>query len=89
MIYTRSRYQSAPVVYMLDGRSGVTHPAVMRPYAPPTPATTVTRWDYGTRIDIYGSALFADPELWWRVMDGNPEILDPASMVPGTPLRLP
>lgn len=89
MIFIGSRYQPARVSYMLDGRTGSTRPTVLRGRVATTPSNEVTRWDYGARIDIYGSALFNDPEQWWRVMDANPEILDPASMQPGTPLRIP
>jgi len=88
MIFIGSRYQQSPVSFMLDGRTGRTNPTVMRATRV-TDASRVTRWDYGARIDIYGSALYDDPEQWWRVMDCNPDILDPASMLPGTPLRLP
>ena len=89
MIYIGSRYQQSPVTYMLDGRTGRTHPTVLRTQPAASPAGDITRWDYGARIDVYGSALYSDPEQWWRVMDVNPEILDPASMDPGTPLRIP
>jgi hypothetical protein len=27
--------------------------------------------------------------LWWQIMDINPEIVDPFSIEPGTPIRIP
>jgi prophage DNA circulation protein len=33
--------------------------------------------------------LLGDAELWWRILDFNPEINDPVNIVGGTVLRIP
>lgn len=89
MIHLGSRYQNVPVVYMLDGRTGGTRPTVMRGNADITGSSTMSSfWTDSSRLDVVGSHLYDDPEQWWRVMDLNPEILDPLSLVAGTLLRV-
>lgn len=89
MIHIGSRYQNVPVVYMLDGRTGGTRPTVLRSNADITDSSTVSAfWVESSRLDTVGSSLFDEPEQWWRVMDLNPEILDPLSLTAGTLLRL-
>lgn len=90
MIYIGSRYQTTPVFYMLDGRTGRTRPTILRDNADVAPTSSrVTKWEDGMRLDIVASSIYNDPEKWWRVMDQNPDILDPMSFVAGTTLRVP
>jgi hypothetical protein len=90
VIYIGSRYQYVPVRYMLDGRSGLTRPTVIRSNEDvKATTTTVTHWEYGVRLDIVGSAVYNDPEKWWQIMDQNPDVLDPMSFEPGASLRIP
>jgi nucleoid-associated protein YgaU len=43
----------------------------------------------GDRIDVLASVIYGKPELWHKIMDVNPEVLDPFSIAPGTVLRIP
>lgn len=89
MIHIGSRYQNSPVVYMLDGRTGGTRPTVLRDNTDIEGTSTVSAfWADSSRLDTVGSSLFDEPEQWWRVMDLNPEILDPLSLTAGTLLRI-
>lgn len=90
MIYIGSRYQSTPVQYVLDGRTGRTRPTIIRGNSDVAATSTrVTKWEDGMRLDIVASSVFNDSEKWWRIMDQNPDILDPMSFVAGTTLRVP
>lgn len=90
MIYIGSRYQTAQVTYMLDGRTGRTRPTVIRGNSEvASTSTRVTKWEHGMRLDIVASSVYDDPEKWWLVMDQNPDVLDPMSFTAGATLRVP
>lgn len=90
MIYIGSRYQDAPVYYMLDGRTGKTHASVIRSIDRDTAnGSRVFRWVDGIRVDAIGERVYGTPDKWWILMDANPEIIDPMSIEPGTSVRLP
>lgn len=41
------------------------------------------------RVEELASTYLGSPDLWWRIMDVNPDILNPFNIVPGTQLRIP
>lgn len=43
----------------------------------------------GDRVDVLASVIYGKPELWHKIMDVNPEILEPFSIAPGTVIRIP
>lgn len=43
----------------------------------------------GDRLDVLASVIYGKPELWHKIMDVNPEILEPFSITPGTVIRIP
>lgn len=92
MIYIGSRYERAEVFYTIDGRSGMTRPTVMlspRPAFRSVQPKKAVRWQDGARLDRVSAKLVGSPELWWVLMDGNPDILDPLSIVTGSTVVLP
>lgn len=90
MIYLGSRYQNASVFYMLDGRTGRTNATVMR-QRPSTGRVSrgVMRWQSGMRLDALAATSYGNPEQWWQIVDENPDVLDPRSLVPGMVIRTP
>lgn len=89
MIYLGSRYEDADITYVLDGRIGSTRATAFRA---PVQAETEVRywyWRQEDRIDILATQYYGEPDLWWRIMDANPEILDPLSIPIGTKIRIP
>jgi hypothetical protein len=46
-------------------------------------------WRSGDRIDRVANWALGDPQLAWRILDVNPEILNAHSITPGTRIRLP
>jgi hypothetical protein len=75
----------------MDPRDGTAHRFVMRSFPINTrkEAYTVYTWVEGDRLDIVGSKYFADPTQYWRILDANPDILDPMGISPGQQIRIP
>jgi hypothetical protein len=89
MINLGSRYQSEPVLPLLDGRSNRVRPTVMRsndnvgatsPY--------LTQWTSSSRLDRMSAGITNGPTNWWLIMDQNTDIIDPMSIVAGTQVRV-
>ena len=40
------------------------------------------------RIDNVATRFYGEPNLWWVILDMNPEILNPQNIPPGTQLRI-
>jgi nucleoid-associated protein YgaU len=43
----------------------------------------------GDRVDTLASQYLGDSRAWYRIMDINPEVLDPFSLKPGDYIRIP
>jgi nucleoid-associated protein YgaU len=89
MIYSDSRYIDGdlPVVYREYTKSHEqavyrTWPSYVVDYS----LYTVNEID---RIQGIANQFLGDPELWWRIMDVNPEILNPFQIPAGTTIRIP
>lgn len=89
MIYIGSRYQSEPVTYLLDGRSGRTHATVFRGQYYTDESIRTARWKAGLRMDVVSDNLLNDPTKWWTIMDYNADTIDPMSFVTGQAINLP
>ena len=89
MIYLDSRYADGPLFKAADSRTGTFIQSVFREW----PAYEVKyHWYVVTEIDrIENIAVqtLGNPELWWQIMDINPEILNPFEIPAGTELRIP
>jgi hypothetical protein len=89
MITANSRYAGSTVVpgSDLDGND-----IMVILFTPPTDTTfqytyhQVTGADY---VDVLAFQNYGDPSLWWVIANANPEIVNWASLVPGTLLRIP
>jgi hypothetical protein len=46
-------------------------------------------WVEKDRIDILAEEFLGSPDLWWVIMDFNPELIDPFDIAVGTVLRIP
>jgi prophage DNA circulation protein len=90
MIFIGSRYETEQVQYLLDARTETTRPSVLRSPQIDTPeSTSFTEWNTAYRLDQVADRLYQDAERWWRIMDRNPEILNPWSVSSGTRVSLP
>jgi len=46
-------------------------------------------WKQGDRLDNLANKYLGNSQFWWKIMDINPEIVDPFNMEPGTLIRIP
>lgn len=89
MISLQSRYADTDVVYVLDPKSQTTRPTLLRDYQEDPVTFRVHRWSEGDRWDFLAQEYLDAPTEWWRILDANPEILDPTSMKPGALVYIP
>jgi hypothetical protein len=89
MIYSDSRYATGTIFTARDSRNGLNRTTVYRQF--PTEQITFYQytWVEGDRIDFVASELLGGSQFWWRIMDFNPEIIDPFEIPIGTTVRIP
>jgi hypothetical protein len=89
MIYSDSRYANGAILKVQDARNEVYRLAVYRKFPTARANFYTYTWVEGDRIDRVAFDLLGSPTFWWKIMDFNPEILDPFSIPIGTSLRIP
>ena len=89
MILVGSRYQTVPVFYMLDGRSGKTQATVLRDNQYTAPSYNSASWPDGARLDFVAYRTTNGSGYWWKIMDQNADIIDPMSLDYGMIITLP
>jgi hypothetical protein len=89
MIYADSRYAQGLITKVQDPRNGAYRLAVYRKFPKARAQFYWYTWVQGDRIDIVASELLGSSVFWWKIMDFNPEIIDPFSIPVGTTLRIP
>jgi hypothetical protein len=89
MIYTDSRYATGKVIKVQDARNGIYRLAVYRTFPTSRAKFYTYTWVDGDRIDQVAFNLLGSSAFWWKIMDFNPEIIDPFSIPAGTILRIP
>ena len=88
-IYLDSRYADGPLFKARDARTSNHIATVLREwpsYSLPFYLYKVNEID---RIENIAVKFLGNGELWWKIMDINPEILNPFDIPPGTELRIP
>ena len=89
MIYSDSRYAKGFISKVEDPRNGIYRLAVYRKFPKARAQFYWYTWVQGDRIDQVAATLLGSPSFWWKIMDFNPEILDPFSIPIGVSLRIP
>jgi prophage DNA circulation protein len=89
MIYSDSRYADGDVFKSYDSRYQNYNYTVFRVFPEDSSNFYYYTWTLSDRIDLIAHRLLGDPELWWRIMDFNPEISNPFYIEAGTRLRIP
>lgn len=89
MIYSDSRYANGDINKVQDPRNSVYRLAVYRKFPKSRADFYFYTWVEGDRIDRVATDLLGSPSFWWKIMDFNPEIIDPFSIPIGTTLRIP
>lgn len=87
-VFLNSRYANGPLAQVRAGETYTT--TVFRRFPGVQYVVYIDyTWKDGDQIDSFAHALFGDSSLWWKIMDANPEVLDPFNIAPGTILRVP
>ena len=89
MIYLDSRYADGTVFKSFDARNASYQLTVFRNFPTYQTRFFMYEWVETDRIDDVASHFLGKPDLWWQIMDINPEVLDPMNIVPGTHIRIP
>lgn len=89
MIFRNSRYQNALIDYFALNTNEDVHPVLF--YQIPDIGTInyfEYEWIDGDRLDSVALAFYGSSDLWWIILDNNPQIKDPNNIPPGTVLRI-
>jgi hypothetical protein len=89
MIYTDSRYANGDIFRAYNAKSESYEVTVFRNF--PTESTDyfLYVWKEGDRVDLVSKGFLGTAALWWRIMDYNPELLNPHTIPVGTTVRIP
>jgi nucleoid-associated protein YgaU len=89
MIYADSRYADGYLQKSFDARNGSYTVGVLRSF--PTTASSFYYyvWTSRDRLDKIALERLGNSDLWWRILDFNPEVGNPWDIPVGTVLRIP
>ena len=89
MIFLDSRYVDGTIYKAYDARNGSFQLTVSRKF--PTYTTSFFHYDWveTDRLDDLALQFLGSSDLWWQILDLNPEILDPFIISAGTQIRIP
>lgn len=89
MIYTDSRYAKGLILKAQDARTGDYKMTVYRKFPKVRTEFYNYTWVEHDRIDVVSNTLLGSPAHWWKIMDFNPEVMDPFNIPVGTVIRIP
>lgn len=89
MIYLDSRYSDGTIFKAYDSRNKSYNLTVFRTFPSYSTDFFVYEWIETDRIEDIAVQFLGAPELWWQIMDINPEVIDPFNIPLGTQLRIP
>lgn len=89
MIYNDSRYATGILAKSYDARSSSVKVSVFRDQDNESAEFYYYTWTARDRMDILAHETLGSADLWWKIMDYNPEITDAFSIPIGTSLRIP
>ena len=89
-IYQGSRYEYSTIDFVAVTNDGDQDPIVF--YEFPEIGTikyTEYVWKEKDRLDLVAYNFYQRTDIWWYILDNNPEIADPNAIPAGTVLRIP
>jgi nucleoid-associated protein YgaU len=89
MIYSDSRYADGLVVKVQDARRQSYQVSVFREFPTESSGFRYYTWVENDRLDILAHEFLGDPNLWWHILDFNPEVINGLDIPVGTVLRIP
>ena len=88
MIFLDSRYADGTLFKAWNARKSQYDLAVFRTWTNEVKSFFIYEWVETDRIDNVATRFYGEPNLWWVILDMNPEILNPQNIPPGTQLRI-
>lgn len=89
MIFSDSRYASALIYKAYSSKIQANSVVVSRVFPVSSSEFYYFVWKDGDRVENVAANLLGDSNLWWKILDYNPEIANPLSIAVGTTLRIP
>ncbi len=89
MIYTDSRYAIGVFSKTYNATRKTHNLSVMRNFPIDQSSFYYYNWRERDRIEAVAARLLGDSNLWWRIMDYNPELIDPFNIPLGSTVRIP
>jgi hypothetical protein len=89
MIYTSSRYATGTLFKAWDARKNQWVTTVLRNYPKDVAVFYTYVWQERDRPENVAARTIGNSEMWWKIMDYNPEIIDPFNIPIGTTIRIP
>lgn len=89
MIFLDSRYADGKLFKARDARNQKYQVSVFRVFPTDLASYFIYEWVETDRIDNVAHRFLGSSNLWWRIMDFNPDIIDPFNIAPGTQIRIP
>ena len=89
MILTDSRYADGVLFKAHDSRKNEYYLTVNRNISTSTSDFIYYQWVEQDRLDKIAAEYLGYPTHWWKIMDINPEVINPFEIPVGTILRIP
>lgn len=89
MIFQDSRYADGTISKTLNPKTNKYEVGVYRSFPIDKSSFYYYVWRERDRIEYIAAQLLRDSNQWWRIMDFNPEIIDPINIRAGSVLRIP
>jgi hypothetical protein len=89
MIFVDSRYADGVLVKSFDARNNSIGVSVFRQFPVSDSEFYYYVWTQRDRVDLVAQKLLGDPNLWWLIMDYNPEYSNPFDIPLGANIRIP
>ena len=89
MIFYDSRYIDGEIRQAHDPKTDRYRLTVYREWPVVSTGFFYYEWADGDRLDYVASKVYGKSEFWWKILDANPEVVDPLTIKPGELLRVP
>jgi len=89
MIFLDSRYADANIYKAWDARKNQYNLTATRTWPTYRTKYFMYEWVENDRLDNLANKFLYNPNLWYKILDINPEIIDPTIIAPGTQIRIP
>lgn len=89
MIFTDSRYAAGILSKSLNPTTNKYHLTVRRNFPYEISSFYYYQWKEKDRPDTVAFKTLGSSTYWWRIMDFNPEVIDPFNIPVGSVLRIP